>query len=374
MRKDTTSHHSSLRPSESPISSEMMIEASQSTRTPLKSDVHAGDVNLAAIEKEVLREDTQLWPNLDTQVQELAEQLQLVSSHDSHTISDVNLKAAMTSVVRIKASLAHDVHGASVAGGSSFITNTLPLKSSQHKSYEDKRSRSSTLESIPISPSTSVDELAGLVDKASRLEAELQNFHLPERHIAMLKDLNAKAEELKKTMENDMEKDRLEWAKEKSSLEQELRESQKQVDQLIDHHSRSLETLKKRYEQTLQETQGAMEEQTNAARAHINRLDDVIQQTHLQNNELKNRVQDLETQKLNQEQNRSTELVEAQRSIQSLTKASEEMKSLMQKTQLEHAEEIARINQSFAKNEHIQHAIIYDLEAKLKSEVTKWIV
>merc|ERR1711871_1919130 len=142
--------------------------------------------------------------------------------------------------------------------GSTVGSNAFPFRGSHAKPYEDRRSRSSTLESVPISPSGSVDELAGLADKASRLEAELRDFHLPERHISMLKDLNTKAEELKIAMETDMEKDRLEWTKEKSSLEKELMESRAQVDQLVTNHSQSMETLRKRYEQTLQETQEAM--------------------------------------------------------------------------------------------------------------------
>ena len=61
--------------------------------------------SLSVLEKEVLKEDKDLWPSTLTIVDELIEQLQILSNRNSQIRSDANLCAAIASALRIKLSL-----------------------------------------------------------------------------------------------------------------------------------------------------------------------------------------------------------------------------------------------------------------------------
>lgn len=266
------------------------------------------------IEFEVSKEDSQLWPHHAIQISELIEQL-------SHSVkqnkSDLNLRAAIANAFRLKASV-NNMYSSTTpsAAGTGYREDRDVALHHMLASSTAQRSRSSTLETLPsthTNVATDTEIQGGINDLAGQLKRLGNEFHemkLPERYFKFLKELNGKAAELKIFMESELEKNQMEWSKEKVSLLDEISSRKSHVDQLVQQHTESLDSLRRRYELTLAETQEALEQQTNAARAHIDRLDDVIQQSQVQNSELKGRLEAIERER--KQQSALTEVVGSQ--------------------------------------------------------------
>ena len=86
------------------------------------------------------------------------------------------------------------------------------------------------------------------------------------------------------------------------------------------------------------QAQDALEQQTQAAKAHINHLDEIIQQTQQQNLELKIKLEELETQRKDAPQ--LQDIIEMQRIVQRATEDSETNRNLLKNLKADHDKQL----------------------------------
>lgn len=89
----------------------------------------------------------------------------------------------------------------------------------------------------------------------------------------------------------------------------------------------------------LLQAQEALEQQTNAAKLHITRLDESNLQLQSQNSQLKSSLDEFETQRRDQS-NQLKDLVEMQKVVQRATQESESSRSVIKQIKSEHSKEM----------------------------------
>ena len=186
-------------------------------------------------------------------------------------------------------------------------------------------------------------------------------MNIPTRYLSTLREMHSRVEELKRVVGSELER----GSAEKISLEEQLHDCHVRMEELTEQHKTTVESVRRRYESTLVETQEALEQQTEAARVHIGRLDEVIQHSQAQNNDLKTKIDRLEAQRT-EPQPQLQDLVEMQRIIQRATEDSESSRSAVRALQEEHSTEVSQLKEYFSVFRIAQDSIVQALEKQVK--------
>lgn len=123
----------------------------------------------------------------------------------------------------------------------------------------------------PGSPMTS------LIDKVKQLEADLTaRGGAPKQQLGLLRDLHCRAVDIEHLMTDSLSDQQSVWIAERESLSQALYDSKNQIQDLKHTHDGAVGALRTRYQSMLDQAQGALEIQTRAARAQIDRLEEAL--------------------------------------------------------------------------------------------------
>jgi hypothetical protein len=123
----------------------------------------------------------------------------------------------------------------------------------------------------PGSPMTS------LIDKVKQLEGDLTaRGGAPQQQLGLLRDLHCRAVDIEHLMTDSLSDQQTVWVAERESLSQALRDSKNQIQDLKHTHDGAVIALRTRYQSMLDQAQGALEIQTRAARAQIDRLEEAL--------------------------------------------------------------------------------------------------
>jgi chromosome segregation ATPase len=123
----------------------------------------------------------------------------------------------------------------------------------------------------PGSPMTS------LIDKVKQLEGDLTAMGgAPQQQLGLLRDLHCRAVDIEHLMTDSLSDQQTVWIAERESLSQALHDSKNQIQDLKHTHDGAVVALRTRYQSMLDQAQGALEIQTRAARAQIDRLEEAL--------------------------------------------------------------------------------------------------
>lgn len=126
----------------------------------------------------------------------------------------------------------------------------------------------------PGSPMTS------LIDKVKQLEGDLTaRGGAPQLQLGLLRDLHCRAVDIEHLMTDSLSDQQTVWIAERESLSQALHDSKNQIQDLKHSHDGAVSALRTRYQNMLDQAQGALEIQTRAARAQIYRLEEALRRT-----------------------------------------------------------------------------------------------
>lgn len=308
---------------------------------------------LTAIEKSVIHEDKEMWPSIMTIVEEQLEQLRILGSRNDAIRIDANLRAAIAMAFRIKSSL--PVLEASAGS----ILSATGGGMSGHRSIGQNAGDLGSEDTIETSSS-----LHHLSQQVKRLETDLSEMKVPERHLSILRSLAGQVEILKQAMSHEADRRSLDWDNERAALLKEHEHYRQQIHELSVQHSSSAENVKKHYDAALNEAQDALEQQGLATRTHIEHLNEVIHQTQAYNTELKARVDVLEMQL--RDQPPLENVLSLQQMVQSATEESEKRKQFVKELLDEHNREIIQLKDHFSVFRTTQEDIVQSLEKQIR--------
>lgn len=124
---------------------------------------------------------------------------------------------------------------------------------------------------VPGSPLTS------LIDKVKQLEGDLTaRGDAPRQQLGLLRDLHSRAVDIENLMTDSLSDQQTFWMAERESLTDALHDSKNQIQDLKHAHDVAVGALRTRYQSMLDQAQGALEIQTRAARAQIDRLEEAL--------------------------------------------------------------------------------------------------
>lgn len=124
---------------------------------------------------------------------------------------------------------------------------------------------------VPGSPMTS------LIDKVKQLEGDLTaRGDAPRQQLGLLRDLHSRAVDIENLMTDSLSDQQAVWIAERESLTDALQDSKNQIQDLKHAHDVAVGALRARYQSMLDQAQGALEIQTRAARAQIDRLEEAL--------------------------------------------------------------------------------------------------
>ena len=124
---------------------------------------------------------------------------------------------------------------------------------------------------VPGSPMTS------LIDKVKQLEGDLTaRGDAPRQQLGLLRDLHSRAVDIENLMSDSLSDQQTVWIAERESLTDALQDSKNQIQDLKRAHDVAVGALRARYQSMLDQAQGALEIQTRAAKAQIDRLEEAF--------------------------------------------------------------------------------------------------
>jgi hypothetical protein len=321
--------------------------------TPPPSHLPPSVGGLTVIEKSVVHEDREMWPSVMTIVEELLEQLRILGSRNDAIRVDANLRAAIAMAFRIKTSLP-----ALEASAGSIISITGGGISGHRTTGQHAGDMGSE---VTIETSSSLQHLS---QQVKRLETDLSEMKVPERHLSILRSLAGQVELLKQATSHEADKRSLDWDDERAALLKEHEHYRQQIHELSVQQRSSAENVKNHYDSALKEAQDALEQQGLATRTHIEHLNEVIHQTQAYNLDLKARVDVLEMQLRDQPQ--IANFLNLQQTLQSATEESEKRRQIVKELQDEHNREISQLKDHFSVFRSTQEDIVQSLEKQIR--------
>jgi hypothetical protein len=308
--------------------------------------------SLTAIENSVSHEDKGMWPSIMTILDEMLEQLRILGNRNDAIRTDANLRAAIAMAFRIKTSLPAVESSVSSVASVKILPGGKVVDAGSVNSFETQSS-----------------SLQQLSQHVKRLETELSEIKVPERHMSVLRGLTGQVEQLKEAASRDMDKRASEWENERASLMKEIENYRRQMQEISALQGSSADSIKMRYDAALEEAQDALEQQTSVSRAHIEHLNEVIQQTQNRNIELKAQLDLLEMQI--RDQKPTDNVLALKRMVQTATEESEQREQTVKEIQDYHNREISQLKDHFSIFRSTQEGIIQSLEKQLRDRDTQ---
>lgn len=221
---------------------------------------------------------------------------------------------------------------------------------------------------------------------------QLSEHELPERYQFLLRDLRRRLTEMEGHYHDQLQEERLRWATERASL----MHAKDQAEALCEEVSRSKETavaaVKDRYEQSLRQTQEALEGHTETTKREIARLEETlrtVQQSYAQEKDLRQvleqrlqqaqqQVQQQQAQQQAQQQNQasttaslsthSEDFVQMQRLLTATQDALEQSQAQVRQTSRQYTTDIDELRHNFQRFREAHEAIVSNLEEQLETQ------